>query len=167
MLFGLNPDQWAAIGSNAQALTTVIVILIGVWQIQSYKTENLKSRTLDKCDRYSTDPILDASLAKLYEFKIGTVPAVDPKILKGQVASVLNYLDGLAKGVEQGLYIDSLAKDHLKAVVKEHVDDYLRSEESARRFGIDIKDYHRLIEMATRWEHEPLAFRSYWMRRRK
>jgi len=34
---------------------------------------------------------------------------------------VLNFLDAIAIGIEQGLYIEGLAWDHLDTIVKRHV----------------------------------------------
>jgi hypothetical protein len=40
---------------------------------------------------------------------------------------MLNYLDGVAIGICQGLYHEGLARDHLQSIVNVHVDRYAKT----------------------------------------
>lgn len=161
MFLGISADAWAAIGSNTQALVTTILIGIGAWQVFAIKRENLKSRTLSACDRYDTDPIIDASLREL-RLLLRDPESAEKGLLKLPTTTILNYLDSIAVGVEQGLYIESLARDHLKAIVIKHTDDYLRDESVARKIGLNPANFTTLTAMASRWKADPLTFRDGW-----
>ena len=66
---------------------------------------------------------------------------------------VLNFLDGIAIGVGQGLYIEELAKDHLKTIVNSHVQNLLVSE-CARSLDLDKKDFQFLDAMNRKWRND-------------
>lgn len=166
MFLGISAEAWAAIGSNIQALVTTVLIAIGAWQVFAIKRENLKSRTLSACDRYDTDPIIDGSLREI-RLLLKDPQSAENGLLKLPTTTVLNYLDSIAVGIEQGLYIESLARDHLKAIVIKHTDDYLRDESVARKIGLNPANFSTLTAMATRWKIDPPAYRDGWKWRRK
>jgi hypothetical protein len=63
---------------------------------------------------------------------------------------MLNYLDGVAIGIYQGLYIEGLARDHLQSIVKVHVDRYLKIG-MPKRLSIDPQNYWYIAALEQRW----------------
>lgn len=129
------------------------------------RNENKRERTLNACNRYESDVVVEGCVRRLRT-------AMDSDELKGKERSfrqdaivLLNYLDTLAIGVQQGLYDENLAFDHTNAIVQKWY-DLLLNYETAKTFGIDLKDYNRLCGMAQRWANvEPRFGRRWWKRR--
>jgi hypothetical protein len=112
-MWGHTADFYIAAGTALLALATVILILIGFFQIRAIRKQNQRWHTLSVCERYTTDPILDGSLKSLRKLhNEGTFDA-ECKKHTTEIITVLNYLDGIAIGIYQGLYLDELARDHL------------------------------------------------------
>jgi hypothetical protein len=74
----------------------------------------------------------------------------NPIAFKTRIATILNYLDAIAIGIDQDLYIEELAKDHLEHVVRRTVAHYIDSGMAARA-GLDPTNYHRLQALAVKW----------------
>jgi len=152
-----------ALGSIIQAIATVVLLIVAWLQLKSIKDENKLSRTLDVCDRYDLDPILDRSLRDLRSAEdtgLLRTKEADRMHLHASVTTVLNYLDSIAVGIHQGLYIEALVKDHLKVIVIKHVNDYLTDKDVAKSVNIKVDNYRQVIDMAARWGQDPLAFKK-------
>jgi hypothetical protein len=63
---------------------------------------------------------------------------------------ILNSLDAIAIGIDQGLYIENLAWDHLDAIVKRHVKSFVDSG-LIEKAGMEREDYLRLLDLRDRW----------------
>jgi hypothetical protein len=72
--------------------------------------------TLKACERYNTDPVLEKATMRLWYASNGTTDYKLPGVQQRDIHILLNYLDGIAVGVGQGLYIETLVKDHLGPV---------------------------------------------------
>ena len=169
MFWDNSANAWAAIGSLIQAAGTVVLFFVAVTQLRSIKLENLKTRTLSACDRYDTDPVLDLSLRELRAASNAGLSPHDRGHLHTSAATVCNYLDSIAVGVEQKLYIEELVRDHLKSIVIKHVDDYLIDDSVARAVGLDRKHYTVLISLAAKWSNDEVRYRDghFWSRSKK
>ena len=71
----------------------------------------------------------------------------------------LNYLDGIAIGIEQNLYIELLAHDHIALILKTHVEKALVGTE-LEQFKIDPAGYERLVKLYKKWTNAPTAFKA-------
>src|SRR5438045_17812 len=100
---GLTAAAWVAVGTLALAGATLALVIAGLLQISSIRDEARRTRTLAICDRYDFDPILDRSLRNLKRAKANGSFQANPKDFRLDVSTVLNYLDGVAIGIEQGL----------------------------------------------------------------
>jgi hypothetical protein len=56
-------------------------------------------------------------------------------------------MDGIATGVAQGLYIEDLAKDHLRSIVGTHV----REAFGRGRLLCNEEDFEQIIAMSAKW----------------
>lgn len=172
LFWGHSPEFWAAIGTLTLAAATVALILIGWGQISAIKKQNRRWQTLAACERYTFDPILDGCLRTLRkahtEGKFDK-DAPEAKTYRLEATTVLNYLDGMAIGISQGLYMEDLARDHLEEVVIGHVNEYL-IDGMPKKLAIDTKDFRYLLALSERWAtiSRP-RFREgefHWFRRR-
>jgi hypothetical protein len=86
-------------------------VVVALRQIKDIRSQNRRWRTLEICDRYHLGPHLVEIAARLR----AVVDAVEggekdalPK--RPDVVTMLNYLDGVAIGIYQRLYIGGLTK---------------------------------------------------------
>jgi hypothetical protein len=150
VLWGHSPEFWIAIGTAALATATVALILIGLRQLYAIKWENRQWETLKACDRYTFDPILDGCLRKLRDARNGGKYDGHEKEFRFEITTVLNCLEGIAVGIYQGVYIQSLARDHLQGVVTEHVNEYLR-DGAPGRIDFAAGSFPYVLALSDRW----------------
>jgi hypothetical protein len=82
----------------------------------------LRHETLEAVRRYETDPQLRASIKHLYDKSIhGTDYSLLENSDRFHVVTLLNFFDGIACGIQQGLLIEPLVKDYLHAVLDKNV----------------------------------------------
>jgi hypothetical protein len=119
-------------------------------QIEAQRDENKKWKTLDICAQYEFSQTVSAAAANVKTAYQASKP--DAEKCKGiayDANIILNYLDGIAIGVKQGLYIEWLARDHLEQIVKFYVDKVLQD---CERLHLNVDDFHFITEMATKWK---------------
>jgi len=160
LFWGLTAEGWTAVGTLVLAVATAVLVGVGVFQITSIRREASRARTLEACEKYDTDPVLDFYLRRLSTCRRDQSFFKDPDAFRTDVATVLNYLDSIACGIEQGLYIETLARDHIENVVKGHFNQYL-GQEAPKIDGIDPANYHRLKALYEEWSApQPVRFRD-------
>ena len=141
------------------ALATLVLVVVGGWQIISIRIENKRERTLRVCERYNFDPVLDYATRRLRTARNNGDYSKNPLDFRVDVITVLNYLDGIAIGIGQGLYSEPLARDHLDHIVSLHSSEYL-GDTDARSLGFELRDFRHLCDMKDRWGENELYFRS-------
>lgn len=156
-LFGLDAHWWIAIGTFALTAATLLLVLVARHQINSLREENRKAATLTACANYDLNPALYESVKCLWAARRSGDLDRDPEKYLTQLAVVLNYLDGIAIGIDQGLYIEGLAYDHVQAIVSCHVKGYIESG-LTRKAGIPSEDYWRLVALHTKWSQATPRF---------
>jgi hypothetical protein len=122
--------EWADLAtmvSSIISLSAVIVAFFGIrsiykqtlMQINDLHIENKKWKTLEICAHYElNDKISDSAKNIFIAFSKGEADEGACKAISRDAVVILNYLDGIAIGVGQGLYIEELARDHLKNIVE-------------------------------------------------
>lgn len=151
--------EWPA---QIEATATAILVLVGAWQIWAIRIQNRVERTLAVCTRYDADPVLAECTRNLRKARNAGEYQKSPLEYRYDAVALLNYLDTVAIGIEQRLYIDSLAFDHLKNIVKLHCDEYLSPAE-ARLLKIELDNYHHLSDMRARWLRDKPRFKDGWI----
>jgi hypothetical protein len=154
------PDQWTAIGTICLAITTALLYFSAMWQLFLIKKEAKKNRTLDICNRYDNDPVFDAATETLASGKSSGGLAANPTHYKKPIVTILNYLDSVAIGIEQGLYINDLAKDHLNEILQSHVIEYLLDVNVSRACGYDVGHFKRLKKLSESWNQTPTNYKE-------
>ena len=158
---GLGPHWWEAIGVIATAVITLVLVLVGFFQIKAARQQNQRWRTLEVCDQYHLDLVIGISLKRLRNaHQAGRFTGNEPSY-KVDVVRVLNYLDAMAIAIFQGLYIEDLARDHMQSIVKKHVNDYLRNGVPTK-VGIDVDDFRALNALEARWAAASPIHRTYF-----
>lgn len=125
--------DWSEIATIAQGITALVAAAAAgytAWlvyrqiksahedntrQIESQREENKKWKTLDICAQYEFSETVSCAAGKVQAaFDKGNPTDETCTEIYRDAKVVLNYLDGIAIGVGQGLYIEELARDHLK-----------------------------------------------------
>jgi hypothetical protein len=163
---GLTAEGWTALSTFVLAALTCILVGVGIFQIRSIRAEAQRSRTLEMCDRYDCDPVLDLCLRRLSEARRTGELQKEPEAYRPDIATLLNYLDSLAVGIEQGLYIEELARDHVEPIVKRHVKQYF-GRDAIQIDWLEAANYERLVKLENRWSTRPPRFQDRkWFKRR-
>lgn len=166
---GFTAESWTALSTFVLAALTCLLVAVGIFQIRSIRAEAQRSRTLDFCNRYDQDPILDLCLRRLWEARRSGDLKKDSEAYRPDIATLLNYLDSLAVGIEQGLYIEELARDHIEPLIHRHVNQYLTTDAIShlRLEWLERSNYTSLVKLSERWSTRPTRFRDRkWLNRR-
>lgn len=123
-------SEIATIIQSIVAVPAAIAAGIAAWlvvlQIKSQHEENMKWKTLDICAQYEfNNSVANAARKVQAAFDKGIISEQLCTDIYRDAKIVLNYLDGIAIGIKQGLYIEALARDHLKQIVRVHVERLL------------------------------------------
>lgn len=165
---GFTPEGWTAIGTISLAALTAFLVLVGLISIWSIRKENKKAQTLMACGNWDQNPNIYDALQKLWAARESGELKSTPRKFRPQMNVVLNFLDAIAIGIKQELYIEELAWDHLDAIVKDNVKRYIDSGliEDA---DMNREDYIRLVDLRDRWLRAGPRFRDvprwkFWKR---
>ena len=139
------------------AVATTLLVIVAACQIRALRVQTRGWQTLAACERYDTDPVLDRSIRRLA--KAG--PRKTKRRYRTDVIAVLNYLDDIAIGIDQRLYVEAIVWDHMYAILTDHVREHLTGPEAAA-YGIDPAGYTRLIALYERWTERRTRFRDSW-----
>lgn len=152
---GLGPEAWTAVGTLLLVGVTTFVGGVGLYQINEARAEAARNRTITACDRYDTDPILDRCCLALVKARKDGLLEGKPQDYRIEIFTILNYLEGIAIGVEQGLYVEEIAKSYMEPILKAYVELYVLtglSERADPRKGKDqFGSYGKLVEMCNKW----------------
>lgn len=169
--FGLSAGAWTAIGTMAIAVITGLLVLGGLYQVSAIRHENKKAATLEQCFAYEANPVLSEAATTLRTAKDSGDLEKDPKKYRNQLVVLLNYLDGIAIGIAQGIFIEDLAWDHMNAIVARHLNTYVDSG-LLQKADVMREDYVCLLELRDRWSRARPRFEDrgrwrFWKSRRK
>jgi len=74
------------------------------------------------------------------------------------MATVMNYLEGIAIGVQQGFYNDAIVRDHLEDIMRDHVSEFL-APAVVQAAGWGSNEYGRLTTLLGKWQPNNTHFR--------
>jgi hypothetical protein len=130
IFWGLDSTAWTAIGAIANVVYSCLtagLLAFAVYQVLSAREDAKINRTLAACDRYDTDPVLDAVARRLADsYDDGSI-AANPKEHRVDLYSIFNYFESIAIGVSRGQYDEDIVKDQLSPIIIDHVDGYILS----------------------------------------
>jgi hypothetical protein len=160
------PEGWTAVATFSLAAFTALLVAVGIYQILAIRAENKKAQTLAACSSYEQNPNIYDALQKLWAALESGELDREPRKFRPQLNVVLNFLDAIAIGIDQGLYIEDLAWDHLDAIVRRHVKIFIDSG-IIEKADFERVDYIRLIDLRDKWLRARPKFRdvSWWRRK--
>lgn len=136
-------ESVSAITSIVVAITTIVLAVIAFRQLpliaeqirvqgEQLKVQGEREKkwaTVKACDRYSSDPILHEVARRVWEASAkGTDYTDTDRIEVHDVMIMMNYLEVLAIGVRQGLYVEAIVRDFHEGIVDKMVKVFLRGE---------------------------------------
>jgi hypothetical protein len=164
----LSTADWAAVtGIATVALVVATVGLAWVAYVQlaaareeakAVHEEARATRTLAVCDRYDLDPVLDGVCRRLAKANENGDLKLYPERYRLDFASLFNYLESIAIGIERGLYNGDVVRDMMEPIFQGYVDQYIVS-------GLvgwsdppegDEEYYHSLRSVCRKWAANPL-----------
>lgn len=140
-------DFWQMVGTFA-------IAGVAWWQIGSLKRQQRGWNTLEACERYERDPVLNAVLMKLRDARDGGDLGAHPRNYRAETTVLLNYLDGIAIGVAQRFYNKRIVRDHLEQIMRDHVAEFLEPGFAAR-MELDTTGFARLRGLLREWDAPP------------
>lgn len=118
-----------------------------------------REATLSAVRRFESDPEVRQAVRAIWE-KTRSGHLTDYSLLqqedKFQVLSFLNYLDGVACGLKQGILDETVAKDYLQHVIHKSVQGLLLGESGETWIAgptlVDPDSFENLIGLEKRWK---------------
>lgn len=119
---GLSVENWIGVGTLA---ATVIIAVTALKQLSNQRRLNKIQRTVDAVRDYDTSPVIAEAERNIWEqsnhrLNYESVDEFDKLTL-------LNYLDSLAIGIEQGVYDDKIVNDHLGSIIQAAVEKFINT----------------------------------------
>lgn len=158
-LFWFDAEQWLALGTWALVAATTFLFFAAWRQIKEIRNENRKAATLAVLGQYDLNPNLYEALKTLWEARESGDLQKTPRKFRPQIVLLLNHLDAIAIGIEQGVYIESLAWDHLEFIVPPIVERYIDSN-LIKQFDQSRDHWMRLCDLRDRWRRAKPRFRD-------
>jgi len=131
-------QQITAAAGIATALATIALVIVAQRelsqipeQIRIQDERQRKWATVEACDAYVTDPVIYQASKNLWvASQNGTDYSDKDAIDAHDVATLLNYLESLATGVEQGVYVEEIVRDHFEGIMTKAVLVFIQGKSS-------------------------------------
>jgi hypothetical protein len=161
-------DWITAISTAISAISSVVLFAVAFVQLRGLKDQLKQSAdqerrksTLDVVERVEHDEALREAYKVIWENTSGGTDyskTATPE-LKYHVLTILNYFEGIAIGIAQKVYVDSMARDYLNDIVKKAVEIWLIGE-SADNTKLPSKmfdkgEFTELRKLYDRWFAPP------------
>jgi hypothetical protein len=150
---GLTANGWTAVGTMALAVVTFLLVVVGRYQLVQLRDENKRSRTLAVCERYDTDPVIDAALRNLWRGWRSREIHHNPRQFSIDLATLLNFLESICSGIDAGIYDRAVVKNYFRYTFRIHIEDYVTSG-IVKRMCIEDAAYSRMVELSSLWDSE-------------
>jgi hypothetical protein len=121
--------------------------LVGIGRTQrEAKNDQRKLATLQACDRYDSDPLIQVAVEKLMLVN----PNMDENTRNLYVTRLLNYFSSIAIGLGQDFYDDTIARAHIGYLVV-HWFDYIVSKQQWYSPEAMRREFPDLARLVDRW----------------
>jgi hypothetical protein len=157
-----SPEWLSAAAESITALVAVCAAWIAYYQLGELVKERKIARnrerqwrTIDACQGYINSEILERSKTRIWEArnKGQNERIPDARSVKRDATFILNYLDGIATGVKQEVYLKKIVRDNLDVIVKMAVHDFI--ENGIGDFNFDTNAFPELINLANEFKEKP------------
>jgi hypothetical protein len=167
--WGFGNTQWTAISALASGvydLLTLALVGFAIIQIVSARREAKINRSLAACDRYDFDPLLDGITRRLALARENGELQSNPQAYRLDLYSILNYLEGVAIGVERGLYHNDVIKDYMEPVFVGCIEEYITTGVLVKCAPtvpvaggfVEAEDYVKMVKLVERWSRTSLPW---------
>jgi len=171
---------WGTVPDWISACAAVGIVLVAFFQLKGIRTQIKTAqeqveqgnklagemreaakieRTLAVCSRYESDVVVERCARILQLAYDQGIYQKNPARYKHETVMLLNFLDTLAIGVEQNLYVDELAKDHMGPIIRYYELRYLNAD-TLKALDIPKLDYQCLFNLANRWAATGTTYRA-------
>jgi len=147
-------DSWVAIWTFGLLIATGILARIAYVQIGAARIENRQTQTLLACNNYDLNQVLFECQTKIGDAKRRNCLANEAGRLSLEIKTILNFLDSIAIGIDQKLYVDDLAYSHMHRIVDGQVKELLIPE-ILQKIDCSLMDFSHLVNLNKRWKTEP------------
>ena len=170
----MTTEDWqivSAVSATLAALGTLALAWIAIYQLghlraqiaESIETER-RRHTLEVCGRYENNERLREAMKAIWEkSNCGSDYTRLDKSDHFHALTILNYLSGVACGIEQGLIIEPLAKDYLQSTVDKSVKAFIRGESGpgwkSERSLISPDGFESLVRVQEAWSSNKPAYK--------
>lgn len=154
IFWGLNIAGWTAltaIGTFGIALATILVAVVAGYQISEARRETRTNRTMEIIGRYDHDAVLEQALRHLAEGRDKGDLASNVMAYRLDIVSILNYLESIAIGTKQGLYIRELIEDYMEPIIRYHVEETL-SLNLLKELKAEEDDFEHVFMLKKEWD---------------
>lgn len=115
----------------------------------------IETNTLRACEQYFSNPVIHSATQRLWEQSDGGRNYKDEKVSRHDLFTILNYLDGVAIGVHQGVFSEAIVRDYLPNTIIKVVDVIMRDALNGDRAG-----YEMLVRLRDGWRPKETTYRS-------
>jgi hypothetical protein len=154
LVYGWGWPEEESVWELAAAWAGLALLVVAYFQVSAVRLEQMKQRTLDVCMMYDRDPVIVGVRRTLR--LAGEDVFKDPRKYEIEIGDLLNYFDTIAIGIEQKLYLERLAKEHMGIIIlracRRYLNaDFLRATDPERT----LAGYGCLVALVARWERDP------------
>lgn len=154
---GLTAEGWIAAGTFGLFLATAVLAGVTVFlvrtardEIREVRSEARKNRTIEMVGRYDHDPILDQALRRMARARDTGELYTDPHGHRMDIIAVLNYLETLAVGVSQGIYLEEMVRDHMEEIIRDHLQEAVEHK-FLEKIGCGREGFGHIFALSTGW----------------
>lgn len=125
-----------AISTAVSAVATIALVFVALVQLGGLKQQirqasdqERRRNTLEACQRFEKDPLVKRAMKNLWDatgYGADYTKLTDRNLF--DALTLLNYLLGIAVGIEQNVYIEKMARDSLEPVVHKAVKSLIKGE---------------------------------------
>ena len=154
IVWGLSVAEWGAltaIGTFGIAAATLVLAAVAGYQISEARRETRTSRTMQIIGRYEECPVLERALRRMARARDKGDLATNVMVYRLDIVALLNYLETIAMGTEQGLYIKELVEDYMEPIITFHIEETVRLD-LLKGLEAEQKDFQHVFRLKKSWD---------------
>jgi len=160
-------DWITAIGTAMSAIASIVLFIVAIvqlrglrYQIEQAANQESRRNTLEVIQRAESDAVIQQARARLWvASNNGTDYTKLTDADQFDAITLLNYLEGLAVGIFQNVYVEGMARDYLQEVVRKAVKALIKGESGdgwkATTGLFQCSDFSMLCQLYDRWFTAP------------
>jgi hypothetical protein len=154
VVWGLSVAEWGAltaIGTFGIALATLILAAVAGYQISEARRESRTNRTMEIVGRYEECPVLERAIRRMARARDKGDLASNVMAYRLDIVALLNYLETIAMGTKQGLYIKELVEDYMEPIIRFHIEETMQLD-LLKGLQAEPKDFQHVFQLKKSWD---------------